>query len=553
MPTRLKRTSQQVLCFFLGALLLLITGCASYSKKIDEATLAFRDGDYPTAEQKIQEVLKAERNSLLRHMELGTIRHEQGDYRASNEFFEQAYHMAEGYYGTSIRELMTRASTNAGMLPYKSEVFEKIYIHYYKMLNYIYMAQSDISPEEKYQLLDAVRIEGRRAQIILDDHVFRTGTYEEAEEEKEKLLNQLMGFFAKLNGEVINPRELTFRDNAFMHYIMAVMYEKYGELDNARISYERAANIYDKGYVKQYGLSPAMVDQARFDAARILKIQRDQRWQRVGMNIRSQDLKRQLNEYRAGQNADLLVIQEVDLTSSKGELNLIMTLNSETNLLEIKPLLIGSREEQIYQLSWFYYLYAPKGIINAIQRIQQESYYNPNEVRPKTINMTPLRSVMEEIPGLIQALETGVRLAVPLFYYDDPPFTSHLEIDGKKIGPMLDADSIAGLNMANTLVRAQGELTQAMAVEALRLSSCLLTGMPSYACSLTAAATCMADTRSWLTLPHTIRIQRVALPEGSYQIQIVNRNNGWLHRDESRTDLHSGEIRIIRKRSVYKP
>ncbi|TYT75587.1 hypothetical protein [Desulfobotulus mexicanus] len=539
--------------FFTICLIVVMGGCASYSKQIDQATAAFRDGDFPTAEQKMQEVLEADRNNLLRYMELGVIRHELGDYSESNRLLEQAYQLSEGLFGTSVRELMTRASTNAGMLTYKSEVFEKTYIHYYKMLNYIFLAQGDLSREEKNQLLDAVRIEGRRAQILLDERVFQAGSYEEAEEEKAKLLNQIMSIYAKLNGEVINPRELTFRDNAFMHYIMGVMYEKYGELDNARISYERAASVYERGYVKQYGLDPGMVDQAKFDTARILKSQRDPRWQRVASTISNKDLKNQLNAYLPGQQANLLIIQEVDLTSPKGELNLIMKLNTRQKQLEIRPLLIGTREEQGYQLSWFYYLYAPKGILDAVQRIHQEGYYNPNEIRPKTIGVGPLLSVMEQVPGLISALETGVRLAVPLFYYDDPPFTSRLTVDGHSTGSMMDADNIAGLHMANTLVSAQSALTEAMAVESLRLSTCLLTGMPPFGCSLAAAATCMADTRSWLTLPHTIRIKRLNLPEGQYQMNIISENKNFRNDERFNAELISGKIQIVRKRTIYKP
>ncbi|MDY0161729.1 hypothetical protein [Desulfobotulus sp.] len=542
-----------LLRFFLTIFLVfLISGCATYSKQIDQATLSFREGDFVTAEQKLQEVLSAERNSLLRNMELGVLRHEQGDYLESNRLLEEAYLKAEDLYGVTLRELMTRASTNATMLPYKSEIFEKIYIHYYKMLNYIQLAEQ-VSGEERRQLLDGVRIEGRRAQILLDDHLFRTGSYEEAEEDKARLLNQLMDLFAKLNGEVINPRELTFRDNAFLHYMMGVMYEQYGELDNARISYERSASIYEKGYVRQYGLSPEMVDQVKFDAARILKTQKDTRWQRVASTITSPELKRQLEAYVPGRDGNLLVIQEVDLSAPKGELNLLMRLNADTNELQISPILIGTPDERAYQLSWFYYLYAPKGIINAVQRIHQEGYYNPNEIRPKTIGIGPLRPTMDKISGLVDALKLGIRLAVPLYYYDAAPFQSSLLVNGKPAGNLMDADSIAGLQMANALVRAQSELTQAMAVESLRLTTCILTGMPPYACSLAAASTSMADTRSWLTLPHTIRIQRLVLPQGSYQIRLVSYSNAFRHEQASDLTLQAGDQQIVRKRSMAGP
>lgn len=548
-----QHTAQRLMLPVLFLLLFILSGCASYAKKTDAVSVAFRQANYTEAGTKLQEILTADRDALLKAMELGLIRHEEGNYRESNRLLEEAYEISENLYGTSITDLLTRSASNATMIPYKSEIFERIYIHYYKMLNYIYLAEEDISRQERDRLLDGVRIEGRRAQTLLDSHLIAAGSYEEAEEDKAKLLNQLLDLFAKLNGEVFNPRELTFRDNAFLHYMIGVMYEIYGELDNARISYERSANVYEKGYVKQYGLSPQMIDQAKFDTARILKTQRDSRWQRVMESLSDTEIKNRIQQYLPGQNAELLVLQEVDMSSPKGELNLLMRLNKNTNELNISPILIGTPEEKAYQLSWFYYLYAPKGILDAVQRIHQEGRYNPNEIRPKTVGIGPLLPVINQIPGLFQALELGVRLAVPLFYYDDAPFKSHLAVNGKARGVLLDADNIASLHMANTLVQAQSVLTEAMAVEALRLSTCVLTGMPPYGCSLMAASTCMADTRSWLTLPHTIRLKRLTLPPGEYTLRITSENAGFRREDDATVRLEKGDHKIIRKRSTYNP
>ncbi|MDL2286710.1 hypothetical protein LJC24_04695 [Desulfococcaceae bacterium OttesenSCG-928-F15] len=531
----------------LPIILILFTGCATYSQRIDKATAAFRSGDYEFAGKEIEKELDAERHKLLRLMELGVIYHEWEKYEESNRFLEEAYQLAESFYGVSVQELLLRIGTKADMRPYRSEVFEKIYIHYYKILNYTLLARKTKERGERQKLLDSVRVEARRAELLLGAHEAKVGSYADAKERNQHVLAKLIRFFELLNGETIHSRDYIFRNNAFLHYMMGVVYEEYGELDNARISYEKSATIYAEGYVKQYQLDPKMTDQAYFDAARILKSQKDNRWQELAQKIKDASLRKSLESYKPAKEGSLLILQEVDMSSPKGELNLYMRLNLHTERLEIYPIPLGSPEERNQQAVWFYSLYAPRGILDIIQIIRNEKSFS---LDAKTIFVRGILPIIKDVEGLTEALETGVRLTVPMYYYKDAPFNSTISVDGRPTGPMMDADNITALHLSNALASAKNELTESMAVETFKLSACVMTGLPPEICSILTSGTNSADTRSWLTLPHSIRVQRLFLPAGSHEITILNHSGS--HRSEvsSAVELEAGKQEILRIRSM---
>lgn len=546
------RRSSWLVWFLLAVLL---SGCASHADRMTEATTLMRHGEFAAAEERAAAALEGERQRLLRLMEVGVLRHLQGDYLGSNQLLDEADYLADELFTTSTMDLLNRLSTNATRVTYRGMLYERVYIHYYKTMNFLFLAEQAGSRAELERYLDAARIEGRRAQLLLDENLHRTGDYAEAEEEEGRLLNQIMDLYASLNGEVINPRELVFRDNAFTHYLIGSLYERYGELDNARISYERAARTYEQGYARQYDLGEAMTAQAWFDVARILKTQRDTRWQRVAREKLSAEQRRALDQWNPRTGSQLLVIQEVDMMSPRGELNLMMTLQPDTNRLFIRPLTVGTEDQRAYQLAWFYYLYADKGLLNVIERIRADDYIGlltmPHE---KTIGVGPLRSTLDQL-GLTEILaSTGVRLTVPLFYYYEPPLhSSRLTLTAAQgqaqTQALLDADNLAGLAMAQHLVDAQSELTQAMAIESLRLALCVQTGVPGSLCALTAAATASADTRLWITLPNRIRITRQLLAPGEYELKLRSEAEGFSVEETHAMTLNPGQLHIWRART----
>lgn len=529
--------------------LVLASGCATHSNKMDDAKNLLRYGEYAAAEVEINKQLDADRNKLLKKVELGVLNQLRGDYSSSLKHLELADRIADELYTVSFEDLATRATTNATFTTYRGNIVERVYINYFKMLNYFYLAEQTVSRREKQRLLDSARVEARRAMILLDENVFKVGDYKVAEEEKQSALYKLQQAFAVVNGNVVNPKELAFRDNAFSHYIIGTLFEKMGEKDSARVSYERSAKLYEQGYAKQYELDENVISQAWFDTARMLKTRGDNRWRRVAKEKLSAKQRQELAKSITGQG-QLVVIQEVDMIAPRGELNLWVLI--QNNRLIIRPVPVGTPKEKAYQLAWFYYLYADKGLLGVIERIYSEDYVGllTSDFEKKFPIPGVLRSTLESM-GLYEAMGiTGIRLSVPLLYYEELPIkSSYLEVDGQNKGNLILADNISGLAMAQHLVGAQSELTNAMAVEALRLSTCIQTGAHPMLCSLAAASTVTADTRSWLSLPYEIRTLRTELPAGEHKIKLVSNVGGYQVKQTETVKVNAGEVRLVRMRT----
>lgn len=529
--------------------LVLISGCATHSNKMDDAKTLMRYGEYTAAEQEMAEILKTDRDKLLKLVELGVLNQLKGDYQTSLAYLEEADKLADDLYTVSFNDLLIRASTNASLTTYRGNIVERVYINYFKMLNYFYLAEQAKTRQETENMLDSARIEARRAMILLDENVFKVGDYEVAEEEKESLLYKFQQIYAELNGEVINPKALIFRDNAFSHYLMATLFEKMGEKDSARISYERAAKLYEQGYVKQYSLSTEMVSQAWFDTARMLKANGDRRWRRIAANKLSLAQRQELKLSTKGKGL-LVVVQEVDTIAPRGELNLWMTIEKDT--LIIRPVPVGTPEQKAYQLAWFYYMYADKGLLNAVEKIKAKDYASLLNAKHEKKQSIPkaLNSTLESL-GLLQIMSSvGLRLSVPLLYYEDLSIgKSRLEVNGKSKGDLILADNISGLAMAQHLVSAGSELNNAMAVEALRLTLCIQAGAPAQICALATAASTAADTRSWLSLPYEIRTLRLHLPEGEHKLNLISNAQGFQVEQAEDIKIKAGEVKLVRMRT----
>lgn len=528
---------------------LMLSGCATHGDKMQAAKDLIKYEEYAAAEVEINKQLDAQRNRLLRLQELGVLSQLQGDYHRSLELLNQADNLADDLYTRSFADLAMRATTNATFTVYRGNLVERVYINYFKMLNYAYLAQEAESRSDKLNYLDAARVEARRALILLNENVHKTGDYSDAEEQKDSVIYKLQRIFALLNGDVINPKELIFRDDAFSHYLIGAIFEALGELDDARISYERSARLYEQGYAKQYHLAPSITSQAWLETSRMLKARQDNRWKSLAQQKLNKQQIQQLNKSDK-QQGHLILIQEIDTVAPRGELNLWVIL--EGNRIAIRPILTGTPKQKAYQLAWFYYLYADKGLIGVVERIAAEDYLEMlvNVPTKKFPVPAPMRPLLDSL-GLTEAMSTtGIRLSVPLLYYEEQPLqASHLEINGKNLGQLNLAENISGLVMAQHLVDAREELTNAMAIETLRLATCMQTGLPPALCTLAAAATTSADTRSWLSLPYEVRVLSLNLPAGQQELNLITSYQGQPQQQTQTITIQPGKMNLVRMRT----
>ncbi len=160
---------------------------------------------YAEAEKSLDKLklLHKQRNELLLVLEKGKVTHLQKNYAESNVYFNKADLLIEDY-NKVIKDYVLSATINSQLTFYRPEEFEKVFIHYYKALNYIYL--------NKYEdaLVEAKRINLKLHQ--LDD--------------KYKVDKN------------------TYSKDAFAHILMGLIYESTSDIGNAFIAYRNALEIY---------------------------------------------------------------------------------------------------------------------------------------------------------------------------------------------------------------------------------------------------------------------------------------------------------------------
>ena len=266
--------------FLLLSLTLVLCGCASYGTDIKTAKSSAALGDYHTAKLQIEKALSADGDdALLYYLELGMIEHLAQNYQKSNTLLDKAEQVAEELYTQRVTDMLEVMMTSPRSGPYRGALHERVLAYYVKVMNYFMLAQSTEDFQQKSIYIEAARIESRRAEILLRDIETQKGSYADAKEEEETIFGKLMNFFAVLNGDYEDKTKLVYRRDAWMNYMVALSYEKNGEWDDARISYEKSAKLYESGYREQYDLSREMTTQAWIDTVRMMKKSGWPRWE----------------------------------------------------------------------------------------------------------------------------------------------------------------------------------------------------------------------------------------------------------------------------------
>ena len=189
--------------YVVGLLLLLLSGCASYSSSFQRIELLL-------AQQKPREALLeldkhpvSGADKLLYLLDKAMLQRMSGLYAESNASFEAAKKVIESLQGTSLVEQAGALTLNDSVMSYEGESFEQVYIHLYEALNYLALGQ-----------LDEARVEALQV------------------DERFKAL-------AEDNGESLIA-------GAFARYLAGMIYEAEGEVDQAMVSYRKAYEMYRK-------------------------------------------------------------------------------------------------------------------------------------------------------------------------------------------------------------------------------------------------------------------------------------------------------------------
>ena len=537
-----------------------ISGCATYGKGLDAALNDAQSGDYAAAEVKMEKELEPTgADRLLYHMELAVLKHLQGQYVESNQLLDKAEVIAEQLETTSITNSLAAFVTNPRQGDYAGTDFEKVFINYYKALNYIAMSSEAKTRNEYLDGIENARIESRKLGIRLNALNADKGDYKEAKNDKQ-LFSTLLDIFYKLRRDLIDSRKLEYRDDAMAHYLTGITYEANGEFDNARISYQKAATSYEDGFAKQFQLGDSMTQQAWFDVVRIMRQSGDyeNEWPRLAKKKLSEKQISQLSQF--DDKSQVVVIEHVGVVPQRQEMNIELSANPYDKTLELRPYIVGGGK-QLDILAWFYIVYADKSLLDMAINYYDSSFHGfALNGFTKTISLGPAWQSAVDV-GLIQAIGSGLRITVP--YYASPrnkPGASFASIDGESYA-LLPASSPAIMGINEQILSAGSDIELALArgsMKALTAQKVAESGQGDWATiianvgRLASQLSDAAETRNWLMLPFEIRVTRVPLDAGSHDVAIssVVHKGKPAVKQTQQIILQENEIQVVQVRSM---
>lgn len=212
------RISLRALLSVSGVFLALISACArGHTGDMAPVTRHLR-GDRPDlAVEEFRSTFtdSTGRDRLLYLMELGNLLRLAGDYEGARNMLLQADRLSDLQRGTKIGQQIGSFLTSDLALEFRGADYENVFINY--CLAVCYAAEGN--------MMDAL-VECRRVN------------------DKLRALNTMY-----------EGNRNRYSDDAFVRYFMGILYEKFGDLNNALIAYRNSATVYDSSYAEHYGLS----------------------------------------------------------------------------------------------------------------------------------------------------------------------------------------------------------------------------------------------------------------------------------------------------------
>lgn len=218
---------------FFGCCFLLFISCATYQTRSIDIKRTLQSGNYGAALEQIDKnkFLSKPRNKLLYFFEKGKIAHLNRDYKLSNELLNKADYFIESNkkaFGNQIIGMLLNPEKET----YKGEDFEKVAIHYYKALNYLFLNQ-----------------------------------YDEALVEAKRINFQIHS----LNEKYPAGKKNRYNNDAFAHMLQGLLYEVLADVNNAFIAYRNAVDLYLENNESFFGVHvPSQLIKDLFRTASIM-------------------------------------------------------------------------------------------------------------------------------------------------------------------------------------------------------------------------------------------------------------------------------------------
>lgn len=551
---------------FIWVTICLLAGCATYQQDIEEGLNLAKEGQWKGAEDKLEGVLDNSQDQLLYYMEIGALAQNQGDFERSNTLLEKAERLSDTFFPDNFSNRSWALLSNPRQGDYRGSGLERVYISYLKSLNYLALAEQEKNSSKKRQLNDAALVEVRRIDIKLNEIRAQTPSYQDLNAKENqafymKALNWLGDFYT--GGR--DTDKFLYRDDAWARYLAGLQYEIDGEFDDARISYEKAANLYEDGYAKQYALPSTTAERAWLDAIRMMQkggFSQSEIQQKIDTKL-SADMQATLKQYHQG-DAELVVLEHQGFIPDKSEMTLLLYADPRAYSLVLEPLHGGGNVEVNDAFRWFTMVYADINPLNLIANYKAGGAWGTFSgiFTKRVILGRPVWQQLNDIKVDKLLTEQTIRVTVP--YYRRFTLDQHqptLQVNTPTIAPFnnsLRMTSLADIALQEQLAQAQRDIYEGLVRELLR--SWLAYQVSSNVKDQNAAlilnligqvavfASSASDTRNWLTLPAQVRLTREPLPPGEYNPDYtVNKKAFSL----GKVNLEANKIKLWNLRNPY--
>ena len=421
----------------LASCLLIASACVTFYETNISFNQQFEQGNLNQALTELHANRKLQKPPyrFLYYVNAGLTHALLGQYQESNTWFEKAYIFGEDYRINLAREAASYL-TNPLTTIYRGEDHEHLMVLYYKALNYAKMAQ-----------YEEALVECRRLNIRLQ----------------------------QLSDRYSSPNR--YREDAFIHNLMGILYQASGDWNNAFIAYRNAFNIYNSFYTEKFGIVPP--EQLKHDllrAARNSGLSEEYEWYSNLFGI---------DQPPASPFAELVLLWHNGLAPVKAEWSInFMIYGGEGNVVVISNPDLG--------LSYSFEVSADER--KSLNNLEFFRVAFPRYVeRPPVFNR-----------AVVHMADTALQLELT----EDINQIARLCLEERMTAEFSKALIRVALKKAAEYSARKEDKTMGSIIGAIN------------------AMTEAADTRNWQTLPHSIYYTRVPLREGRQTIRLILEGSG---------------------------
>lgn len=451
--------------FMVVLLALLLFGCAGKRTLLmEQVRTDLRQLSTERALAAYEKAVKKNTQRVDELLNLGLLALEAGQHDKALKAFKDADRLAEERLTRSISRELSSLTTSDRVRAYQGTVYDKAMLHYYQALAYLMKGQ----PE-------AATVEGRRIASYLE----------------------------------VNARESkhTYKDDPFLQWFAGVMYEAYGQHNDAWIAYKNAARLYPF-----YGMDePGYLCRAEYAALK-----------RVGASEFEAALLEECPGVDKEHNPDwgrVVILCEAGIAPQIREDNVMFpimkydrrTWDNDDERERYAYDVYGRRHDFYYEESELDYF------------VRVALPYYPDDYTGTSVYEVAVRG---------QGIDKLAELAVPV--------GSILKQDLSDRQPAIAARAITRAIIKYAASKAAEEAGNK---EDKTLGRILGMGV-----NLLGAATEAADTRSWETLPDKIYVADFQLPPGEHKLSLEFKYQDGTMTQDFDVAVGAGELKVLRAR-----